>query len=198
MESDLIQTTSPEIKCSICLADDIEDFSLCSTDCSHQFCKKCLDEWFDQEKISCPMCRNDIKYFNYQGGKNRIVKISTSVNNQHNVQLINNLRLNVKFYKIAAYFLLIYSLYTTYNLNYYEDVIKLYGEQIDNCLKNQTDNDIYINHLNNEIKILDEELNTDPSSSELFSLVNVIINDNIYSCLLPEYFVDKCIDSLPI
>ena len=72
MEADLLQTSSPEIKCSICLDNDIEDNVLCSTECSHQFCKKCLDEWFDQDKTSCPMCRTEIKYFNYQGENNRI------------------------------------------------------------------------------------------------------------------------------
>tara|TARA_B110000495_G_C22992818_1_gene584888 strand:- start:724 stop:1317 length:594 start_codon:yes stop_codon:yes gene_type:complete len=196
MDSELIQTTSPEIKCSICLIEDIEDSSLCLTDCSHQFCKDCLDEWLDQKKITCPMCRSEIKYFNYQDSMNRIVKLNTGGGN---LQLISMLYSYIKVYKITVYFLFIYGLYTTYNLYYYRGLISLYREEIDDCLKNQTDNYSFINDLNNEIKLLNNELvDQDPSNDKShFSLVELIINHNIFSCLIPEYLVDKCISSIP-
>ena len=113
MDSDLLQTSSPEIKCSICLDNDIEDNVLCSTGCSHQFCKGCLDEWFDQGKISCPMCRAEINYFKYQGENNRIVRVISTGNQQSNFQLINILNLKIKSYKLLVYFMLLYNLYTS-------------------------------------------------------------------------------------
>jgi len=64
----------PSIICSVCLG-DISYNNLCKTECNHLFCKDCLDKWFNKNKISCPMCRNDIKYFNYKGVENRIVPI---------------------------------------------------------------------------------------------------------------------------
>lgn len=29
--------------------------------CGHQFCKQCLEMWFNKSN-TCPMCRTDIKY----------------------------------------------------------------------------------------------------------------------------------------
>ena len=48
---------------------------LCKTNCNHGFCKNCLDSWFDKNKLSCPMCRGDIKYFNHRGVNNRVVSV---------------------------------------------------------------------------------------------------------------------------
>ena len=49
--------------CSICLIDNILDVSI--LDCGHQYCKNCIDEWFNKGKNSCPICRKDILYFKY-------------------------------------------------------------------------------------------------------------------------------------
>ena len=92
--------SSPVIKCSICIENDIEDNTLCSTNCSHQFCKQCLDEWFDQGKITCPMCRSDIKYFDYQGDNTRIVRVpSVSEEQRINQGIMSILQVRIKLYK---------------------------------------------------------------------------------------------------
>ena len=70
----MLSTTSSTITCSICLGDILEGNS-CKTNCNHEFCKTCLDLWFDKNKLSCPMCRTEIKYFNYNGIDNRVVSI---------------------------------------------------------------------------------------------------------------------------
>ena len=41
----------------------IEDENMCTTDCNHEFCKECLDNWFNRHKLSCPLCRKNIEYF---------------------------------------------------------------------------------------------------------------------------------------
>ena len=65
---------SVAINCSICFNDILKE-NICKTNCNHEFCKKCLDSWFDKNKISCPMCRTNIQYFNHNGENNRIVSI---------------------------------------------------------------------------------------------------------------------------
>ena len=71
------------VECSICLTNDIIPFNKCITQCSHSFCKGCLDKWFDRGKNTCPMCR---KTDNYQIGYSfkiplRIVKLSLYTQN---------------------------------------------------------------------------------------------------------------------
>ena len=65
---------STGINCSICLS-PIELEDLCTTDCNHIFCKECLDKWFDTHKLSCPLCRSEIQYFNHKNMNHRIVCI---------------------------------------------------------------------------------------------------------------------------
>ena len=60
--------------CSICLQ-SILPVDLCRTNCNHEFCKECLDHWFNSKRSSCPLCRTDIKYFNHQNNLNRVVCI---------------------------------------------------------------------------------------------------------------------------
>ena len=60
--------------CSICL-ESIDDENVCTTNCNHTFCKQCLDTWFDQKRLSCPMCRGNIQYFNHKEVSNRVVCI---------------------------------------------------------------------------------------------------------------------------
>ena len=57
--------------CSICLNE--YDENVCETQCHHRFCKSCLDQWFDKNSLSCPLCRSSIQYFTYQGSIHRVV-----------------------------------------------------------------------------------------------------------------------------
>ena len=63
------------IECSICLTNNIIPFNKCITQCNHNFCKNCLDTWFDKGKNTCPMCRQALQYFNYNGENTRIISI---------------------------------------------------------------------------------------------------------------------------
>ena len=195
MDTELLQTSSPEIKCSICLDNDIEDNFLCSTGCSHQFCKGCLDEWFDQGKVSCPMCRAEINYFKYQGENNRIVKVTSNRNQQSNLQLINILNLKMKSYKLLVYFMLLYNLYTSYSLIDDNNSADFYKENYIDCMENLTDRDGYISkliHNNNELQD-SQRIEMYGLNDEPLSLVRMLQGNTVYQCLFPEYYVDKCI-----
>tara|TARA_B110000967_G_C18824389_1_gene530511 strand:- start:857 stop:1447 length:591 start_codon:yes stop_codon:yes gene_type:complete len=196
MDTELLQTSSPEIKCSICLDNDIEDNVLCSTGCSHQFCKGCLDEWFDQGKVSCPMCRAEINYFKYQGENNRIVKVTSNRNQTSNLQLINILNLKIKSYKLLVYFMLLYNLYTSYYLIGDNNSADFYKENYIDCMGNLTDRDGYISkliHNNNELQD-SQRIEMYGLNDEPLSLVRMLQGNTVYQCLFPEYYVDKCID----
>ena len=71
-EEDSIQDIERQ-SCIICLGDDISSENMCFTDCSHMFCKDCLDEWLDQGKKTCPMCRETIRYFKNEDIQYRVV-----------------------------------------------------------------------------------------------------------------------------
>ena len=64
--------------CSICLQ-TIDDNNKCRTNCDHEFCKGCLDSWFDSKKVSCPLCRTDIQYFQHNEDLNRVVCIEKKI-----------------------------------------------------------------------------------------------------------------------
>ena len=62
-------------ECTICLTNNIIAFNKCITQCNHNFCKKCLDTWFDQGKNTCPMCRQSLQYFTYNGLSTRVISV---------------------------------------------------------------------------------------------------------------------------
>ena len=60
-------------KCPICL-DEIGDKNSCVTECGHNFCLKCLYRSL-KEKNTCPMCRQALQYFTYNGLSTRIISV---------------------------------------------------------------------------------------------------------------------------
>ena len=53
------------------------------TNCNHNFCYTCLNNWFQKNKKTCPMCRENINYFKYDNEINRIIYINP-VNQSNN------------------------------------------------------------------------------------------------------------------
>jgi len=195
----MISPKSSEIHCSVCLDDDIESNNLCLTDCHHQFCKKCLDEWFDQGKQSCPMCRKDIKYFEHDNEKNRIIKINSENNleddnNRLNlIRIIGNQKLKLKIYKFMNYTLIFYNIFLAVKNNILIDKIHEYHDEYTDCMDNFTDikgiNDNLVNENNQLINTCDY----DYSDKHFINLDMFDSHGNHHICLIPEYFINKCI-----
>ena len=72
--------------CIICLKDNILNENMCSTGCSHVFCKECLAHWLNKGKQTCPICRCPIQYFENNDINYRVVIYpnSGSSNNSSN------------------------------------------------------------------------------------------------------------------
>ena len=76
--------------CSVCLTENILPTNKCITECNHQFCKDCLDGWFNKGKLTCPMCRKPLQYYNYNGENIRIISIEKYISRP--IQPVNNFR----------------------------------------------------------------------------------------------------------
>ena len=63
------------VECSICLTTTIIPVDKCITQCNHNYCKSCLDEWFNKGKNTCPMCRQALHYFEHNGLHTRIISV---------------------------------------------------------------------------------------------------------------------------
>ena len=62
-------------ECSICLTDNIIPLNICITQCNHNYCKECLDAWFNKGKDTCPMCRQSLQYFAHNGLHTRVISV---------------------------------------------------------------------------------------------------------------------------
>ena len=84
------ETPSSDNDCPICF-NQITVKNKYITDCNHEFCKDCLDKWFDKSKITCPKCRKNVQYLTYQNDKIRLVHTSSLIiarNTQNNPNII--------------------------------------------------------------------------------------------------------------
>ena len=88
--------------CSICLISPIPPLNVCVTNCSHRFCKSCLETWQNRINRDCPICREDITYYMYNNSQIRPVfrYVHNNNNNNNNIQtlIINNSRLRRSLY----------------------------------------------------------------------------------------------------
>ncbi len=85
--------------CSVCLQ-TLQD--VCLTDCNHEFCKNCLDSWFDSNHLSCPLCRKTIQYFKHKDHMNRIVCVTKQINRIRNVNREPFTYISKKMYYIVG------------------------------------------------------------------------------------------------
>ena len=108
--------------CSICLS-NLSNLSndYCITNCNHKYCYKCLNEWFNQKKVSCPMCRTNIESYIYKNETSRIIYIDNTrtpriqTNNNANTIRIKKTQYNILictsflstfFFGVSLYFII--------------------------------------------------------------------------------------------
>ena len=149
-----------DFNCSICLEKLNEDCKII-TNCNHLFCENCIEEWFNNQKYSCPICRSDIKYYYNKKNKTKILPINIETNNEqtiNNIPIIFIIRgLARKNLKYRAYIILLFGFsfykyiqYYLLNLDFIE-INKLYKECENNFTKLEdfiNNDSFYINFMN--------------------------------------------------
>lgn len=163
--------------CTICF-ENISFDNNCITNCNHNFCKNCLDEWFKKNKDTCPICRTKIKYYKCKDETIKLYFVNSSNTNPNiNIDIYNHLVYryqNIKRYVCLASFISIIQLYYMFNdaINY-----NILHSRYDNCLQNYTDLKDQYNSLTQDLK-----------NTKIYNEDNHII----YTCSIPQYFINKC------
>ena len=147
--------------CTICMKEDLINEDIYNTNCGHEFCKTCLDDWFQRGNNSCPLCRSKIDTYKYKDENYKLVlhEINNEINNEDFQININNplilrrimdtniifrglvkqnAKLRVFLFLTMAGFLLTFNSYLSLMANYGE-LIKEYKECTNDNL-NLTDN----------------------------------------------------------
>lgn len=98
------------MECPICL-NIISDKYL--TDCNHEYCKDCLDKWFDRGKNDCPKCRHIIKYLNNKNINIRLISINKPLVIERNIP-----RHSIMIKKTTLYILFLGYVISTISIGY--------------------------------------------------------------------------------
>ena len=188
-------------ECAICLINEIVGEEKCTNDCGHSFCKSCIDSWFDSGKNNCPLCRQQINYFDYKEDRFRVVfktpdlPASTHIepnglggparpsrpviNDNANLiqidkRLLSGYRLSLFFVSVVVGLqgLLIYNL---------KQQRHLMTEEYDSCIRNNS----ALNH------IITTNQYTDQGDGDIVFMFDTSIN-NFVRCLIPEYYIRQC------
>jgi len=164
--------------CSICLEENIEEEVISKTNCTHSFCNKCLEDWLNKGKYSCPLCRNEIKTYVTNNKETRILPIFIRTNN---IPMVNNIPITIALQNLVNYNVkLKYSLYISLSTililgNYYihnkYNYYKLV-EQYNECFTNLN---TYIDNYRETVPV------------EVYET-----NDSLRICSIPLYFYNKC------
>ena len=96
-----IDNSDLHFSCSICLNEEVEETKQCITGCNHYFCYDCITNWFNQNNLSCPMCRDTISKYRKNNENYHIVTIARATNNSRD----NNLRMELIQNKNKIYYL---------------------------------------------------------------------------------------------
>ncbi len=159
--------------CSVCL-NDISFNDICNTNCNHDFCEKCLDEWFKRNKTTCPLCRGIITHYKKS---DTITKLYFNNDNNALVQHLFIQNYNLKKYICFSCTLVFIQLYYMSNdyINY-------------NHLKNDYDI-LYHNYttINNDLNNCKEKI-----INGIYTYLFDINNRYWTQCMIPKYFVDMC------
>lgn len=164
--------------CTICMEEKCINEEECITNCNHNFCKKCIHEWFDKKKTSCPTCRCDIKYYLNSEKKNIIVKVNEEIQENTNTNMNNIIidnermlrKLQGKVYKLNLFicFNIGYLLYNLFLEGSKTAQIMYYEDKYENCSDDLT-------QIANTLSITNEYMIYD--------------KDIFYECEIPEVYI---------
>ena len=168
--------------CTICLNDDISDKVIYKTNCSHIFCKECIEDWFKRGNDNCPLCRSIIEYYESEGEKYRLIIHNTHTFGNRDIEtihslLISNARLKQFIFCSSVILFLLYNLFIEYTNLYNEE--KLNYNQ---CMKNLTE-------ISNNLDICNDRIEDYDNSGEY---IKVIYNNIFRECYIPYNYLDQC------
>ena len=146
-------------KCTICLKENLNDEEIYYTNCNHEFCKSCLDDWFQRGNQSCPLCRSEITEYKYKDEKYKLVIYNSNENiinenidesrvieNISDINIIYNTivkklaRLRLVFFITSMSFLFLFNSHINLMTNYNE-----LREKYDECINNNLNISSYLN-----------------------------------------------------
>jgi hypothetical protein len=164
--------------CSICLEENINQEFVSTTNCSHSFCNKCLEDWLNSGKYSCPLCRNEIKTFITNDKETRILPVLV----RSDMPMINNTPVSTIIHNLAySNVKLKCGLYLTFSIlaitgNYYIRNLYSYSDLHD--------------------KYKDCNTNLTICQDMYRDLIEVALYDTGYHslkiCTIPLYYYNKC------
>lgn len=168
-------------ECSICLSESILPENECINSCGHSFCKQCLDRWLDQGKKQCPMCRQDIKYFEHDGDKYRLI-ISDNVSREiARIDTSPHLLKKINILRFTILSLVTYICVQAYTIHDQYASRKTTLHKLNTCLNDNNDFQNIIND-NHMINTMDTE--------NMFVMNKQ--DDQLSYCELPTYYIDQC------
>lgn len=184
--TDLENPISPDT-CSICLSENIENPII--TDCSHIYCKKCLEEWLDTGTNICPMCRKNINTYKIKNKNDnyKIVLIGLGSNNSNIAQTSSIIETHHRIYrKISLYKFYLYSsfiilLYMNYLYGKQLILNNLLANQYQDCMTNITD---ITNNL--EYQTINED------EDDYVNVIMMMPNQEFKRCNIPEKYYMYC------
>ena len=172
--------------CSICL-DEIATDDEWINNCGHSFCKSCMDQYLDLGKIECPLCRQKIRYFEYNSERFRLIlkNVNQRQVEPHDPNTVVVDRKKYKFFRIIFIGLFVSNIVNMFMGDVYTAQQNLLLKQYQDCERNITD-------LQGDIVNLEETI-TDISTSEYaYYFIIDKLRGLQTSCYLPVTLINTC------
>lgn len=178
--------------CTVCL-EKINNMELCINNCGHTFCKPCIDGWLDKGKRSCPLCRQDIRYFENNGDKYRVIfkTINNSQRPSQNRRPILNpdyVPINRKLFntiKLAFYGVAIFAFIQSITITRLKNEVGDCTENYHICSDNNT---LLNDYIESEGLLNDIDAYDDYSHSLIYDTKD----DVLKPCIIPKFILDRC------
>ena len=162
-------------QCCVCF-NIIEENEKCFLKCSHFLCQTCIDSWFDQNKTTCPMCRDVIKYYKKDLENFRIIHSRRNRQLEEDQSIIDDIYLRRLVWSNRI--LLFTSCAMIYLLFDYILDNRVLNGFLRSCITNNTLVQSMVNNCEGT-----NIMNIDVYNS---------IDHTLKSCSFPVYFIDKC------
>ena len=208
MDNEIINETTGESNkelkdkytCTICMKEDLNKDEIYHTNCGHEFCKQCLDDWFKRGNQSCPLCRSEINYYKHNDEKYKLIIHKIENDNNDNNDEPENQQQGINLNNLIAHNLIIRNVIkTNVRLRFYGfSITVLFLYILNKYLKISQDID-YLNYSLKECNInntyLQNSLNScdlNDNSIESGYYVSMFNGELSRRCFYPINFYNIC------